>query len=659
MVIFNNMAAMSALNETNRNTNKWQKTLKQAASGMRINSAGDDASGYSISEKMRVKIRALGQCRENAVKGQDMLDTASEAVDQQVNIMKQVKTIALRATDDTYTDKDRENLQKELSQLLNQSEDIANTSYNGIQLLNQKTITEKRRWFDGGVPYHVNPNGEPVLKQAANGDYTVPKGGYVDFPVGSVVYDPNTPVQGTAYTSFNDIADGDYVWDNNSNTSVQVFIDPNDGSYHLGSLTGPLIEIAGSSNPPGSANQVANSTNVSRVQLQAITVTAGPPAVPAVGDKVALNSVYPSSTSDQVTLTTNPYTKELTYFNTDGNGSYTRITELDLSALAGSIANVPAGLDGIGFSLDCGGCDQFVTIMFDAFASDTKLYESPTGTPPPMCYVVGVSQLNSAGFPNNLAEAIFNGINATTKGTKGSSLPSTVDTSTSITSKHDIKLNYYAATGKLSITKGDDLAITLKNGLMGEMKTDIHFKPEQGLYLQTSDRNSHNTRISMPNTTLSMLFPDGKILWDIDPTDADYPEEWPKGYENLSEAEKKEKWKQEVWPYPAETNNWDYSTCVSTREKANDFLDGVDQAIKYLLDANTGLGVQSSKLDFTQENLVVMQENTTSAESVQRDADMAKVMLENAKYSILQQSAQSMLAQANHQPQGVLSLLGQ
>lgn len=65
--------------------------LKRAASGMKINSAGDDASGYAISEKMRVKLRALGQCKENTIKGKDMIETASAAVDQQVNIMKQIK----------------------------------------------------------------------------------------------------------------------------------------------------------------------------------------------------------------------------------------------------------------------------------------------------------------------------------------------------------------------------------------------------------------------------------------------------------------------------------------------------------------------------------------------------------------------------------------
>ena len=107
MVIYSNLAAMSALHENNRNEKSVAKALKQAASGMKLNSAGDDASGYAISEKMRVKLRALGQCRENSVKGQDMLKTASAAVDSQVDIMKRVKTVALQATDDTYTDKDR------------------------------------------------------------------------------------------------------------------------------------------------------------------------------------------------------------------------------------------------------------------------------------------------------------------------------------------------------------------------------------------------------------------------------------------------------------------------------------------------------------------------------------------------------------------------
>ena len=62
MVIYNNMAAMSVLNESNRQNNKLSNSMEKLASGLKVRHAGDDASAYSISEKMRVQIRALNQC---------------------------------------------------------------------------------------------------------------------------------------------------------------------------------------------------------------------------------------------------------------------------------------------------------------------------------------------------------------------------------------------------------------------------------------------------------------------------------------------------------------------------------------------------------------------------------------------------------------------
>lgn len=646
MVIFNNMAAMSALNETNRNNNKLGKVVKQAASGMRINSAGDDASGYSISERMRVKIRALGQCKENSAKGQDLIDTASAAVDQQVNIMKQVKTIALRATDSTYTDADRGNLQKELSQLLDQSEDIANTQFNGISLLNQKMVSETIKWFDADAPYKVNKNNIPVLKQAASGDYYVPQGEYVEITHSSVLYEHrNTP--GMLLTVMP--AAGYLVYD--AAGTVHTVYQDSSGCYRFDNDSGAQIEVHGVANPPGSSN-VGTSTNVYDGILPQI---ASPDTRLQVGDIVSDTPYYPGKSYQVVT---NPFTGKLSYFNTDTFNDYSYITEVDLSDLRNAIANVPEDLDGLGFSFDCGGCDQFVTIAFDASTSASNLYEGESRNPHPLCYVIGVKDVDDTDFEKSLGEIIFNGVNAVTQGAKGNSLPSSTDTSTTLADRHTIKLNYYADTGKLSITKKDsNLALIMKNGLMGEMKEDVGYKPEQNLYLHTDDKSSRNVKISLPNTTLSMLFPAASSCWDIDPKEVDYPEEWPKGYDTLSDAEKKAKWKEEVWQYPNRKVKLDVDQCVSNRERANDFLADVDQAIKYLLNANTTLGAESSRLDYTQDNIVVMQENTTAAESVQRDADIAKVAMEQAKYNFLQQASQSMLAQANQTPNGVLSLL--
>ena len=114
MSIYNNLTAMSALHENNRNEKSLAKMLKRAASGMKINSAGDDASGYAISEKMRVKLRALEQNDRNVKNGASMLRTASGAVQEQTNLLKTIKQKVIDASNDTNTDQDREVIQKEI-----------------------------------------------------------------------------------------------------------------------------------------------------------------------------------------------------------------------------------------------------------------------------------------------------------------------------------------------------------------------------------------------------------------------------------------------------------------------------------------------------------------------------------------------------------------
>lgn len=83
----------------------------------------------------------------------------------------------------------------------------------------------------------------------------------------------------------------------------------------------------------------------------------------------------------------------------------------------------------------------------------------------------------------------------------------------------------------------------------------------------------------------------------------------------------------------------------------------LDRGIDYLLDAQTSIGAQINHMYHADDNIVTQHENTTSAESVIRDADMAKTMMSYARYNILSQGSQSMLAQANQTPQSVLSLL--
>lgn len=97
---------------------------------------------------------------------------------------------------------------------------------------------------------------------------------------------------------------------------------------------------------------------------------------------------------------------------------------------------------------------------------------------------------------------------------------------------------------------------------------------------------------------------------------------------------------------------------VSKRDSANDGINKIDDAIKTVSTQRAKLGAVQNRLEHTVNSLSTAEENLQSAESQIRDTDMAKEMIKYTKSNILQQASQSMLAQANQQPQGVLQLLG-
>ena len=135
MVVKNNMSAISTLNTLNKNSSALSKSLEKVSSGMKINSAADDASGYAISERMRVQIRGLDQANSNTQNGSSMMKVAEGAVSSTVDILKTLKEKVINASNDTNTDSDRATIQKELDQSIDQINDNANVTFNGKYLV--------------------------------------------------------------------------------------------------------------------------------------------------------------------------------------------------------------------------------------------------------------------------------------------------------------------------------------------------------------------------------------------------------------------------------------------------------------------------------------------------------------------------------------------
>ncbi len=135
LVVKNNMSAKNTLNQLEKNDKALAKSLKKAASGMKINSAEDDASGFAISEKMITQMRGLGQDMDNVQTGASMLKVAEGGLQSTVDILSTLKEKVINAANDTNTDEDRAIIQKELDQAVDQLDDNANVQYNGKIIL--------------------------------------------------------------------------------------------------------------------------------------------------------------------------------------------------------------------------------------------------------------------------------------------------------------------------------------------------------------------------------------------------------------------------------------------------------------------------------------------------------------------------------------------
>jgi len=137
MRINNNIMAMNAHRQLAINQTNSSKSMERLSSGMRINRAGDDAAGLAISEKMRGQIRGLKQAQRNAQDGISLIQTAEGALNETHAILQRMRELATQASTDTNTVTDRKEIQKEINQLLEEIDRIAEqTEFNTQKLFN-------------------------------------------------------------------------------------------------------------------------------------------------------------------------------------------------------------------------------------------------------------------------------------------------------------------------------------------------------------------------------------------------------------------------------------------------------------------------------------------------------------------------------------------
>lgn len=137
-----NVASINAQRNLSQVSSRLSGNFARLSSGLRIANASDDAAGLGISERMRGQIRSYAVASRNAQDGISLVQTAEGAMDEVSNILGRMRELAVQSSNGTLTDTDRETINTEFAQLIEEVDRISGTaSFNGLNLLDGSTAT--------------------------------------------------------------------------------------------------------------------------------------------------------------------------------------------------------------------------------------------------------------------------------------------------------------------------------------------------------------------------------------------------------------------------------------------------------------------------------------------------------------------------------------
>ena len=649
MVVKNNMTAINTLNTLNKNSSALSKSLQKVSSGMKINSAADDASGYAISERMRVQIRSLDQANQNTQNGSSMMKVAEGAVSSTVEILKTLKEKAVNAANDSNTDSDRQTIQKELDQSIDQINDNANVTFNGKYLVDgsKNTIGNATYTALSNQSLSTDTNGATKLVdlKARSGDsleihdtdkitVSYVKGGKTYSATFNVKEDDGTEhTLQDIFTKMEDIDPNSKVFANASNASI---------SKATG-VTYTAQDIQDAVNDATGAKKNAYDAAVSAKNTQEDATRTHTDAVAAIGN-------YVNGTPASNTGLVKEFTDAFTAYN----------------AVAGTNKLTVGDIAKTGTTGTSGG--EAVKNVLDAVAADAKWGTVTGGT---SAEAVALSKAYNA-----LKTANENAWGADGKGTDAASTKKKLDVADDAMTKlnnaagtnagyAEIVGEYLAAKEKADSMSGVKL---MTGSEVGVAASGDVVNTASGGNAITVTANNEGIGGQISGLNISVSDSQGNVKKSANAA-LDAFEETVRAQNKSDDnaislqvgAKANQSIKVGLTDMRAEALGLQGSDGtklnISTQNKANAAINVLDNAIQKALDQQTTIGSVESRLEYTSSNLTTASENVQASESTIRDADMAKEMTNYTKNNVLLQAAQSMLAQANQSSSNVLSLL--
>ena len=694
MKIFHNISAMLAGNALDKNQRVGAKSIGKLSSGLRINSASDDAAGLSISEKMRSQIAGLDQARRNSQDGISMIQTAEGALNESHSVLQRMRELSVQAANDTLTSHDRQHIQREMDQMVDELDNIAkNTKFN------------KKRLLDGSASALWSVS-DPSVGVVVRGGLDVPEGNFMVtlttkdpgqaevkkshiFPIikdGKELslsdipsfYDNGRPILDPSKSLYLDQGNGKkvevVVYSNDTVEDLRKKLDDAVGKGLGQSYSGQGLDGFFSSISSGKSGTVES------IRTEEGTVSL--PVKPI--DEVLTDGVTANFTSGAIAFAaiTKGSTDVLLHINDNGAPDSIQVFTRDGVLLVGvDPPEVPVPLTEANGFLP-GATYQPTGPLVNPAYNNVSPYNQVIYKGTEMAYSgsdnPGSGDLNEYFFIKESPEDLLVFVT-------GSGVFDITGTWTEIKKQTEYSSDYSLSAplilrsavpggdGRISISGDDDLLNALGFSVVQEaidplrqvLVTDAHSEKTvtsgmlfSGSHLVSSINSSLDLSID-PSMAVGVSWNDDNKGFSMSGTDHSF---FVHICDNRTVLQTGANEGDDFGVLFGDVSSRGLgllppSPSVLDRDSACRTLSRVDKGIDILSSQRNRLGSYQNRLEHSISNVTTASQNLVESESRIRDLDMAKEMMNFTKINILLQSGNSILAQANQSPEGVLQLL--
>jgi len=639
MVVNTNVMSLNAQRQLNKSQATQNTSMERLSSGLRINSAKDDAAGLAISTGMESQTRGLNQAVRNANDGISMAQTAEGSMDEMTNILQRMRELGVQASNDTNSSSNRASIQKEVDQLYSELDRISSvTSFNGVKLLDGSTkSTSLQIGANSGetLSFSIKAVTTKDLNLNAVSGLGELNGGRVN--TAQAIAADQVTINGVAMSAQAATdATGLETMINAKKGLTGVTADAYNVVKSTGGLDGKLsagdLLVNGTTlDATGDLKSLVDEINL---KVAGVTATIGENDSLQLSNTTGASIVIAGTAAGKAGLTSDTYAGYVSLSSADGS-------EISMGVGSAGTASV---LQAVGFNESVGSDDVVggaVTTTAVTANDNIEINGVKLGD------ITGTSAADKAFAINALRDQT--GVEASAKTEVELSIHLTGGIVGSTTTINGVNLT------NLSTATTLDSAVQMINslGIAGVVATA---DSETGKLVLTS-QSGQDVKVTAAANAFSAALDSVIFAGEITMKGQDGRDVVITSNASDQAAQDTALTKLGVTAQGGSEVAIGRGLSMATASNAANSIERIDAALKQISDGRADLGAIQNRLTSTISNLSNVSQNLSAANSRIRDADFAAETSSMSKAQVLQQAGTAMLSQANASSQNVLSLL--